>query len=213
MNAVMRTQLDHFVLRKQHLTDETRSDDIIETVRDMGGLHATSPRTPYLSLFSRMNNFTKGKLYEELYVKRNLGKIRCMRKTVHIVPKEILSTAFAATRKTAEPASEQYSKFLGISHEQYEETSRKILRILRGRGMTTKEIREALETALNVSPIVNLMCDKGLCARAPLQGQGRWTLHFRQRSSDKGARASQTIVKKSGAPLTCRESLAAPEKR
>jgi len=177
MNAITLNQSNHFVLRKQHLTDETRSDDIIQTVRDMGGLHATSPKTPYLSLFSRVNNFTKEKLYEELYVKRSLGKIRCMRKTVYIVPKEIISVAFAATRKMAEPASEQYSKFLGISHKQYKETSSQIKRILKGRGMTTKEIKEKLQATLNVSPIVNLMCDKGLLIRGNPQGGWKSNIH------------------------------------
>lgn len=170
-------QANHFVLRKQHLTDESRSEDIAQTVRDIGGLHATSPTTPYLSLFSRTRDFSREKLDEELYVKRSLGKIRCMRKTVFILPKEMISAAFAATRRLVEPASEQYSKFLGISQEQYEETSRKILKILVGRGMTTKEIKRALETTLNVSPIVNLMCDKGLLIRGKPQGGWKSNVH------------------------------------
>lgn len=170
-------QANHFVLRKQHLTDESRSEDIAQTVRDIGGLHATSPTTPYLSLFSRTRDFSREKLDEELYVKRSLGKIRCMRKTVFILPKEMISAAFAATRRLVEPASEQYSKFLGISQEQYEETSRKILKILEGRGMTTKKIKRALETTLNVSPIVNLMCDKGLLIRGKPQGGWKSNIH------------------------------------
>lgn len=170
-------QANHLVLRKQHLTDESRSEDIAQTVRDIGGLHATSPTTPYLSLFSRTRDFSREKLDEELYVKRSLGKVRCMRKTVFILPKEMISAAFAATRRLVEPASEQYSKFLGISQEQYEETSRKILKILEGRGMTTKKIKRALETALNISPIVNLMCDKGLLIRGKPQGGWKSNIH------------------------------------
>ncbi len=177
MNAIMLNQTNHFVLRKQHLTDESRSDDVVQTVRDIGGLHATSPTTSYLSLFSRTRNFSREKLDEELYNKRSLGKIRCVRKTVYILPKDIISTAFAATRKLGEPASEKYSKYLGISQKEYEETSRRIMRILEGRGMTTKEIKKALRTTMTVSPIVNLMCDKGLLIRGKPQGGWKSNIH------------------------------------
>lgn len=120
---------------------------------------------------------SREKLDEELYKKRSLGKIRCMRKTVFILPKETISGAFAATRGSVEPASEQYSKFLGISEKQYEEISWRIMRILEGRGMTTKEVKEALGTKLNISPIVNLMCDKGLLIRGNPQGGWKSNIH------------------------------------
>ncbi|MCX9077984.1 MAG: winged helix DNA-binding domain-containing protein, partial [Candidatus Methanoperedens sp.] len=38
-------------------------------------------------------------------------------------------------------------------------------KIIRGRGLTTKDIKKELGTALNVSLIVNLMCDQGLLIR------------------------------------------------
>ena len=177
MSVIMLSHTNHFVLRKQHLTVESRSNDVVQTVRDIGGLHATSPTTPYLSLLSRVRSFTRKKLDKELYVKRSLGKIRCVRKTVYILPKGVISTAFAATRKLMEPASEKYSKYLGISQKKYEETSRRIMRILEGRGMATKEIKKVLGTALNISPIVNLMCDKGLLIRGNPQNGWRSNIH------------------------------------
>jgi len=152
-------------LRKQHLTDDTRSENIIQTVRDVGGLHATGPTVPYLSLFSRIRNFTTEFLDEELYVKRSLGKIRYVRKTVYVLPKDMVPAAFAATRSMIVLASEKYSKYLGVTEDEYEVASKRILSVLRGRGMTTKEIEKALGTRLNISPIVNLMCDKGLLMR------------------------------------------------
>ena len=102
------TQVNQFVLQKQHLTYETRSNDILRIVIDIGGLHSTGPTVPYLSLLSRTKKFTKDKLDEELYVKKNLGKIRYVRKTVYILPKEMIPPAFAATRKMIVPTSEKY---------------------------------------------------------------------------------------------------------
>ncbi len=177
MNRITLSQANHFVLRKQHLTDESRSEDVVQIVKDVGGLHATSSKTPYLSLFSRMRKFSREILDEELYKKRNLGKIRYIRKTVFILPKETISAAFVATRSLVEPTSEQYSKFLGISEKQYETISRRIMKILEGRGMTTKDCKKELGTALNISPIVNLMCDKGLLIRGEPQGGWKSNIH------------------------------------
>jgi hypothetical protein len=177
MNQITLSQANHFVLRKQHLIDESRSEDVVQIVRDVGGLHATSSKTPYLSLFSRMRKFSREILDEELYKKRNLGKIRYIRKTVFILPKETISAAFVATRSLVEPTSEQYSKFLGISEKQYETISKRIMKILEGRGMTTKECKKELGTALNISPIVNLMCDKGLLIRGEPQGGWKSNIH------------------------------------
>jgi hypothetical protein len=95
-----------------------------------------------------------------------------VRTTVYVLPKDMIAVAFAATRMMSEPASEAYAKFLGVTEQQYRETSRRIMELLKGKnGMSVKRIREALGTSLNVSPIVNLMCDQGLLVRgAPVKG-------------------------------------------
>jgi uncharacterized protein YcaQ len=165
-------KMNKFVLGKQRLTGEKADKNIVETVRAIGGLHATSATTPYLSLFARVENFRREQLDAELYVKRNLGKIRCVRKTVYVLPKDVIPTALAATRMMTEPTSQAYAKFLGVTEKQYAETSRQIIDSLKGKkGMTVKQIKQKLETTLNVSPIVNLMCDQGLLIRgAPEKG-------------------------------------------
>ena len=76
-------KVNQFLLRKQHLTDDTKLDNIVQIVKDIGGLHATGATVPYLSLFARTHNFNKNDLKEEIHVKRGLGKIRCMRRTVY----------------------------------------------------------------------------------------------------------------------------------
>jgi hypothetical protein len=165
-------KMNKFVLRKQRLTGEKAEESLVETVRAIGGLHATSATTPYLSLFARRENFRREQLDAELYVKRNLGKIRYVRTTVHVLPKDMVPTAFAATKMITEPLSEAYSRSLGVTEKQYAETSKQIMEILKGKkGMTTKQIKQQLHTTLNVSPIVNLMCDQGLLIRgAPEKG-------------------------------------------
>jgi len=105
MNSMNFYRINPFVLQKQHLTEESKVDDIVQVIRDVGGLHAQVPTTPYLSLFGRMSNFMKEQLDAELYVKRNLGRIKCIRSTVHILTKSMIPAAFAATRKIVESSS------------------------------------------------------------------------------------------------------------
>jgi uncharacterized protein YcaQ len=134
-------------------------------VRDVGGLHSTIPKTPYLSLFSRSKSFTRKMLDEELYTKRNLAKIRCIRKTLYILPKEVIPTAYSATKKLVELASKRYNRYLGVTHQEYREISKRVLELLKESGMTAKEINNALETQNNISAILNFMCDQGLLIR------------------------------------------------
>ena len=52
-----------------------------------------------------------------------------------------------------------------MTERQYKDASREILEILKGKGMSTLQIKKQLGSRLNISPIVNLMCDQGLLMR------------------------------------------------
>jgi hypothetical protein len=166
----------HSLLRKQHLLDNS-TDELVQIVRDIGGLHGTIPKTPYLSLFSRTKNFTKQQLDEELYTKRSLGRIRCVRKTVYVLPKELLSTAFSATKSMVELTSKRYIQYLGVTEQDYTELSQQIIRLLKGKGLTAKKIKTKLGTDLNVSAVMNLMCDQGLLIRGNPKNGWKSNLH------------------------------------
>lgn len=158
--------VNRFQLHRQHLTDESKTDDIVQITRDIYGLHATNATTPYLSLFARASGFSRDRLDQELYVKKSLGKIRCVRTTVHVLPRETIPIAFAATKGIVEPNSADFLRITGgVTQKQYEETSREILKILKGEGMSTALIKKRLVSSLNISVIVNLMCDQGLLMR------------------------------------------------
>jgi len=158
-------EVNNFVLHKQHLTDDSRIYDVIRLTRDIGGLHATDSVTPYLSLFARSSNFAKDCLDEELYIKKSLGKIRCMRSTLYILTKDMMPMAYAATNGIVEKNSRKYAEFRGVSSQQYEEISRAILQLLKGRALSVFEIKKALQTQKDVPSVLNLMCDQGLLVR------------------------------------------------
>ncbi len=163
--------VNHFVLKKQHLADESRSDDVVQITKDIGGLHGTSATGPYLSLLARSMSFQRDALGVEMSKKKNLARFRYVRNTIYILPKDFIPVAFAAIGQIAEMTATRFSKHLGISPAQYTRISNKILKILRGRGLTTREIKQKLRTSANIAPIVNLMCDKGLLVRSlPREG-------------------------------------------
>lgn len=158
-------QVNRFVLEKQHLTEDSKIDDIYQIAQDICGLHATHPMTPYLSLFIRTRRFKREDLDEILYEKRALGKVRYARKTVYVIPKERIPEVFSATKGMLEQRLGPYLEYLGMTEKDFEDAARSILEVLKGKGMTVKEIKKELQVDLNISAIVNLMCDQDLLIR------------------------------------------------
>lgn len=158
-------QVNQFILAKQHLAEGSKINTIVQVVRDVGGLHAQIPATPYLSLFERIEGFSKVFLDEELYTRNNLGRIKSIRKTVYIFPEDMICAAFTATRRMLDIRPENYVKHLGLTRQEYESVARKILKTVAGRGMTAKEIQEELGADLKASPIVSMMLDQCLLIR------------------------------------------------
>ncbi|UCE36571.1 MAG: AlkZ family DNA glycosylase [Thermoplasmata archaeon] len=170
-------QVNRFVLEKQHLTEGSKINDIYQIAQDICGLHATHPMTPYLSLFIRTRKFKRGDLDEVLYEKRLLGKVRYARKTVYVIPKERISEVFSATKGMLEQRFGPYLEYLGMTAKGFEDASRSILEVLKGKGMTVKEIKKELQVDLNISAIVNLMCDQDLLVRGNPATGWRSSIH------------------------------------
>ena len=157
--------INRLVLGKQHLTDRSKINDPATIAEDITGLHATISTTPYLSLFARSRRFEKSDLDEELFQKRTLGRIRCVRKTIYIHSRKLIPMVYAATAGVAKKASRRYLESRGVAAAAYDDISGAILGLLEGTGMTASSIRKKLHTDLDVSAILYLMCDQGLLIR------------------------------------------------
>jgi hypothetical protein len=165
MLQVSLEQVNAFVLRKQHLTPDSTYCNIPTIVKDICGLHATGPTVPYLSLFARYPNFEKTHLEEELYKKKRLAKIRCVRKTIYIQAKEMLPIVHGATATFVEKASRRFMESRGITPDEYEQLSKHILGLLSEKEMTASEIKKALYSSSEISSVLYFMCDQGLLIR------------------------------------------------
>ncbi|UCE35881.1 MAG: winged helix DNA-binding domain-containing protein [Thermoplasmata archaeon] len=170
-------KINSFCLKKQHLTDDSKINDIVKITKDIGGLHATSSATTYLSLFVRTNKFQRDYLNKELYVKRNLGKVRYVRGTIYVLPKDKIPFAYSAIRSYIYPLSCKYAEYHGISDGDYRRISKQILKALDRKAMTAKEIKKAAGIKSKISQILNLMCDDGQLIRAKPKGEWKSNLH------------------------------------
>jgi len=164
-------QVNRFVLEKHHLTDESKINHINKIVEDIGGLHATHPMSPYLSLFVRTRDFKREDLNKALYEERVLGKVRYARKTVYVIPKEWIPGVFSATREMLDQRLGPYLEYLGLTRKDFTGISGSIMKTVAGKKMTTKEIKKELQVDQNISAVVNLMCDQGMLIRgSPVKG-------------------------------------------
>jgi hypothetical protein len=172
MQSLHPAQVDAHVLRQQHLTPAAPCQDVVQLVKDISGLYAANALTPYLSLLARAPHFKREQLDDELSTRRTLGRIRCMRKAIYILPIDLLVAAHWATRSLNVEASRRYLEYRGVPRQIYEPLARQIQDLLKGRELTAAEIRHALRTALDVPAILNFMCDQGLVIRTRLERGG-----------------------------------------
>lgn len=168
------------VLRRQHLSGSAAPASLVQVARDIGGLHATSPTTPYLSLFSRVTGFSRDQLDEELYVKKSLVRIRCVRSTLYILPRTAVPAAFSATKRLTGTNAERFCRYRGVDEAECRQASPLIIDLVKNGGKTTAEIKAALEPATSIPALLTLMCDRGILARGrtPNWRSNAYTYHL-----------------------------------
>jgi uncharacterized protein YcaQ len=185
-----------YVLKKHHLLNVSKAENVLQVVNDIIALHATSAGTPYLSLFARMKNFQRRHLDEEFYVKRNLIRLTAMRSTLFITSIESAPLLYQAT-KWSEPQLLKWLRKWGIQPSEHQELTQKLHNILKGGGKTLSEIKKVLPKEImrsvevkagksiyrgtNVSTVLNAMTLRGLVISEKALGTLRLTSanHYR----------------------------------
>jgi Winged helix DNA-binding domain len=82
--------------RRHAFAPQHRLADVVAAASAVIGLHATEPATPYLSLFARIDSFTRADLEEALLASRSLVKQLAMRRTLFVFPRDLLPAALGA---------------------------------------------------------------------------------------------------------------------
>ena len=92
--------------RRHHLAPAARADTVESATRGPVCLHATDPATVYLSARARMRSMAVADLEGALYRDRSLVKHLAMRRTLFVVPREVLPVVQAgASARVADTES------------------------------------------------------------------------------------------------------------
>lgn len=150
-------KINCYVLEKQHLIN--KCNNIVECVEDIAGINSITATAPYLSLFNRIDDFKKSMLDEEMYVNKNLCRLRLMRSTLFIVTRKFLPIAYSATIDTTQKRLAGFRKEYDLSEKEFEELKGKIIAIIGDHEKTTAQIHKELGTDINASIMIRLLME------------------------------------------------------
>ena len=87
-----------------------------EVARSLVGLHATDPATVFLSARARVDDLIPSDVEDALYERRTLVRLLAMRKTMFVVPVELLPAVEAAAgRQLADPERRRVARWMAES--------------------------------------------------------------------------------------------------
>jgi hypothetical protein len=138
--------------RRHALAPQRRVADAQAATRAMTVLHATEPATPYLSLFARIDSFTRADLENTLFGSKSLIKQIAMRRTLFVFPRDLLPAAVSsASARVAQQEAGKLVKDLERSQvtddgASWLATAREAVlrRLADGAELGARELREGL---------------------------------------------------------------------
>ena len=89
---------------RHRLAFRVRADDVAEVARDLVALHSTDPASVFLSAAARMRASDPATIERALYEDRTLVRLLGMRRTMFVVPLELVPVVHAACTRALVPA-------------------------------------------------------------------------------------------------------------
>jgi hypothetical protein len=88
------------LVRRHRLAPAARASSALEVTRSLVVLHSTDPVTVFLSVHARTDGVTPADIERELYEERSLVRVLCMRRTLFVVPRDLVPVVLAACTRT-----------------------------------------------------------------------------------------------------------------
>ncbi len=88
------------LVQRHRLSPQRRAGDPLEAARSVVVLHSTDAVTVFLSVHARTSNVLPADIERELYETRSLVRILGMRRTLFVVPRELVPVVYAACTRT-----------------------------------------------------------------------------------------------------------------
>lgn len=177
MSEVTAGRATAHVLGKQGLAGE-RLPGVLEAVAATAGIYGTAP-TCYLSAAARVAGFRLADLDAELYRKRSLARVRCMRGMAYIEPVDLMPVLFSCTGEAKDRTITRVGKWSGLGEAGALVLADRIETAMAGRPpMTVPEIRAALgpvspEEKSGLQYVVAMLGRFGRIVRAEVRGGWR----------------------------------------
>jgi hypothetical protein len=104
------------LVARQRLAPSHRAPDALEAARSVVALHSTDAATVFLSVRARTDGVVPADIERALYDDRTLVRVLCMRRTLFVVPRDLVPVVFAAcTRTIAARERRRLEKFVADS--------------------------------------------------------------------------------------------------
>ena len=168
------------VVHRHHLSPDDRAADVACAVRDLVAVHSTDPASVFLGLTARVRDATVESIEHELYEARSVVRMLGMRRTVHVVPVELVPIVHASsTRAIAARERKRWLDLIeksGITSEPVrwlDKAASDTLRALRARGEATAAELTRDVPALKASRVLFLLAADGRIVRG--RPRGTWT--------------------------------------
>jgi hypothetical protein len=151
---------------------------VMDAVLATAGIYGTAP-TCYLSCAARVRDFRLAALDEELYRRRSVVRLRCMRGMAYTEPLELLPALLACTGEVPDRTLRRVARYTGLTEPAVLELADRIEEAMAGRPpLTLREIREALGDDLPgnsqaLQMTVALLGRSGRIVRAEVRGSWR----------------------------------------
>ena len=136
-----------YQLHKQNLLKKEKKVNYLHVLKDHIGFHSTDYLTPYISLWSRVEDFDPVLLFKAINEK-DAVRLRAMRRTVFVSHKENLPVLLPAICKVLEPHKQANIKHLikmGMAEDLPDKISENIIKLLEEKSfLTTRQIKKEL---------------------------------------------------------------------
>jgi Winged helix DNA-binding domain len=86
--------------RRHRLSPGERADSALEVTRSVVALHSTDPATVFLSVHARTSKITAADIERELYLDRTVVRMLGMRRTLFVVPRDLVPVVHHACTRT-----------------------------------------------------------------------------------------------------------------
>ena len=103
MRRISDTERRARLVVRHHLAPSAKAADVVTLAGRLVGLHATDPATVFLSTAARLKNPTVEHVERALYDDRTLVRTLCMRRTLFVLPVELVAVVQAAVTDALAP--------------------------------------------------------------------------------------------------------------